>query len=277
MEADIDDHAHRAQEHRLCLTALVLMNQCGGGHRFERGEHAHRTQIGEERALDRVGVGPQSFGRLGQNETAVEAFTGAERSTDSGRSCEDLAPNQIGLDESLVTPQVARILEQLDEPGLEAQIAGSASTAASEASTSSRDWPMPSRKTATSGAASWFARALVSSLTLVRWSSSPRRRALTRSAVSTVLAPPLAGEGLAGVAGDQLVESGALAVPLAQDAAEALHVLAHRSAARDDDRDVRRRDVDAFVQHLRGHDGAVAPPPRAPPGSRCARAPWSGG
>src|SRR5258708_7904041 len=109
---------------------------------------------------------------------------------------------------------------------------------------------MPSRKTATSGAARSLARALVSSLTLVRWSSAPRRRALTRSAVSTVIAPSVAGEGFAGIAGYELVESRALAFLLAQDATEALHVLTHRPAAGEDDRDVRRWNIDSFVEHF---------------------------
>src|SRR5450432_2694736 len=118
--------------------------------------------------------------------------------------------------------------------------------AASSASISSRVRPTPSRKAATSPRASSCARALVSSLTLVRCSSLPRRRALTRSAVSTVLPPSVAGVRLAGVAGHELVENGALAFLLAQDPPEPLHVLTHRAAAGEHDGDVRGRNIDAF-------------------------------
>src|SRR5262245_521210 len=89
--------------------------------------------------------------------------------------------------------------------------------------------------------------------------SSPLlRRARTRSAVSIVIAPAVAGEGFAGVGGDELVEDGALAVFRAQDSAEALDVLAHGAAAAEDDGDVGVGDVDAFVQDFGGDDGAVA-------------------
>src|SRR5437667_10973108 len=80
-------------------------------------------------------------------------------------------------------------------------------------------------------------------------SSPPRRRTCTRSAVSNVLPPALAGERLAGVRRHQLVEAGALAVLLAQDAPPPLHVLAHRSAPRDHDGHVGVGDVHPLVEH----------------------------
>src|SRR5690606_21090079 len=97
---------------------------------------------------------------------------------------------------------------------------------------------------------------------------SPRRRARTCSGasivlapaapVSVVLAPPLARVGLRRPRRDELVEQRALVTLAPQDAPQPLHVLAHRTAAADDDRDVGVGDVDAFVQHLRSHDRSIA-------------------
>src|SRR5690606_31468116 len=75
--------------------------------------------------------------------------------------------------------------------------------------------------------------------------------ARTRPAVSTVLPPARARRFLGGVLGDELVEDRALLGPSPEDAPEALDVLADASRAREDDRDVRRRHVDALVQDAR--------------------------
>src|SRR4051794_40641761 len=74
-------------------------------------------------------------------------------------------------------------------------------------------------------------------------------------AVRAVLTPAVGGELLDGAAGDDLVEGGLLVAALAEDAPEALDVLAHAAGAREDDRDVGLGDVDALVQDpRRGHD-----------------------
>src|SRR4051812_45861014 len=83
-------------------------------------------------------------------------------------------------------------------------------------------------------------------------SSVPRRRAFTSSAVSTVLAPPIAREGFARARGDELVENGSLAVFLAQNASEPLDVLAHRTASRKNHGHIGIGHVDALVQYPRG-------------------------
>src|SRR3954467_6007218 len=88
-------------------------------------------------------------------------------------------------------------------------------------------------------------------------SSLPRRRARTRSAVSNVLPPALAGVLLGGVGGDQLVERRALAGERAKDAAEALDMLAHGSGSGDHDRHARRRDIDALVEDPGRHQRAI--------------------
>src|SRR5512139_4156073 len=76
----------------------------------------------------------------------------------------------------------------------------------------------------------------------------PLLRNRTRSLVSNVIAPPVAGALFAGAARDELVEDGAFVGLFAENPPEALHVLAHRAAAGEHDGHVRAGDVDAFVQ-----------------------------
>src|SRR5581483_143872 len=69
----------------------------------------------------------------------------------------------------------------------------------------------------------------------------------------------LAGEFLGRIARYHLVEQRLLVAVLPQEAAEALHVLPDAAGPGEDDPDVRRRDVDPFVEHLAGNqDGIVA-------------------
>lgn len=70
--------------------------------------------------------------------------------------------------------------------------------------------------------------------------------------VGAVLAATLADAALGGDGGADLVEGGALALALAEDATEALHVLADAAVAGEDDADVGVGDVDALVEHLAG-------------------------
>src|SRR5919107_1195362 len=66
------------------------------------------------------------------------------------------------------------------------------------------------------------------------------------------------GEHLARLSRDELVEYGPLALAWAEDAPEALDVLAARGAAGEDDRDPRVGDVHTLVQDVGGDHGAVA-------------------
>src|SRR6187455_3153295 len=72
-----------------------------------------------------------------------------------------------------------------------------------------------------------------------------------------MLTSPITGESLAGAGRNQLVQSRVLAILAAQDAAQALHVFAHGTAAADDHGHVRIRYVDPLVQDLRSHDGSI--------------------
>src|SRR5512135_2116500 len=98
------------------------------------------------------------------------------------------------------------------------------------------------------------------------WVRAPcggRRRSRSRgsiaAAVGAVLPAPVRGELLDGPPGDDFVEDRLLVARLAEDAAEALDVLADGAGAGEDDRDVRLGDVDAFVQHPRGRDDRERP------------------
>ena len=85
----------------------------------------------------------------------------------------------------------------------------------------------------------------------------PRRSSV--APVGTVLAAAVGGELLDGAAGDDLVERGFLVAGLAEDAAEALDVLADGGRAGEDDGDVRLGDVDPFVQDPRGRHDRLRP------------------
>ena len=72
-----------------------------------------------------------------------------------------------------------------------------------------------------------------------------------------MLAAAFAGEEFGGIAADQLVERCLLAVHRPQDPAQPLDVLADAAGAGDDDPDAGFRHIDAFVQHLAGHQDPV--------------------
>ena len=72
-------------------------------------------------------------------------------------------------------------------------------------------------------------------------------------------APPFTRVDLRRLRRDELVEKSPLAVPLAKDSAQPLHVFADRTAPGKDDGDVRIGDIDPFVQHLRGDDRTERP------------------
>ena len=78
------------------------------------------------------------------------------------------------------------------------------------------------------------------------------RRTRSRSLVSTVLPPLGARPFLGGAGAHQLVEHGAFALALAQDAPEPLHVLTHGPRAAQHDRHVRLGHIDPLVEHLGG-------------------------
>src|SRR4028118_1753197 len=83
-----------------------------------------------------------------------------------------------------------------------------------------------------------------------RWADPRRGARAARGAAG--------GSLLAGRGGDELVEDCLLVFLRAEDAPEALDVLALGGAAGEDDGDVRVGDVDALVQDVRGDDGPVA-------------------
>src|ERR1700687_6153362 len=79
---------------------------------------------------------------------------------------------------------------------------------------------------------------------------SRAKRTRTRLPLSMMLPPPFAGDLLRGAAGHDFVQNRLFLAVFAEQAAQALNVLAHAAAAGEDDADARGRYVHALVADL---------------------------